>query len=59
LCSAVCCLFFTAVTVDGSLGDNYYCKGCATVMEQTWSAAMPLVARASTGVEGGVRKTST
>jgi len=54
-CSAVCCLFFTAVTVDGSLGDNYYCKGCATVMEQTWSAAMPLVARASTGVEGGVR----
>jgi hypothetical protein len=39
----LCSVFFAVGTVNGSLGNNYYCKGCTTVMEETWSAAMPMV----------------
>ena len=51
----VCCLFLTTGIVAGSLGNNYYCKGCSTVMEDTWSAAQPLVARARLGVGNGLQ----
>jgi hypothetical protein len=53
--AVIFCLFFTTGMVAGSLGNNYYCKGCATVMEQTWFTAMPLVDRARRGVEGGIQ----
>lgn len=53
--SVVCCLFLAIGSVTSSLGNNYYCKGCSTLMEETWSAAMPLVARARLGVEGGAQ----